>query len=970
MSNGESAWPSIPTATYRVQFNRAFTFKRATQLVPYLHELGITDLYCSPYFTAVPGSMHGYDVVDPTSLNPELGSTEDYQELVGTLRRHAMGQLLDVVANHMGITRAINGWWRDVLENGPSSPYAAFFDIDWDPVKSELRDKVLLPILGDHYGVVLENQELQLAYERGRFTVRYYDHSLPVAPKSSMLILAHRLDALVSEAGATSPHVMELQSIITALRNLPSRQERRPELVEERYREKEIIRARLSALYEGSAVIRQHLDENVRLINGSVADPKSFDLLDQILNDQAYRLAYWRVAAEEINYRRFFDINELAAIRMENPLVFEETHALLFRLLREGAVTGLRIDHVDGLYDPADYLQKLQAWARAELPGAVPGSDRPLYVVVEKILGVSEELPANWSVYGTTGYEFLALVNTLFVDPANARAFDSIYAHAVKDGESFDELSYQCKQLIMESSMASELNVLGHQLDRLSERDRRCRDFTLNSLTQAIREIIACFPVYRTYITAEEHGVLDRDRVFIWQAVALAKRRNPTVSRLVFDFVRDLLLRSGDSSELDREERLRFVMKFQQTTSPVTAKGVEDTAFYRYHRFVSLNEVGSDPHLFGTAPALVHQQLKVRQERWPMALSTSSTHDTKRSEDVRARLNALSELPKQWKERVTRWRKLNRKWKTVVDEEPVPGPPEEYLLYQILVGVWPLASMSAEEYEQFVGRIQAYMIKAVKEAKQHTSWVSSNREYEEAVSRFVASILDRSEANPFVADFLPFHSRVGQYGLYNSLAQLVIKLAAPGVPDFYQGTELWDFSLVDPDNRRPVDFQARAAMLADLRKAAADQDGRPALVRALLDARADGRIKLFVTSEGLRFRRAHQELFRHGRYAPLEGTGERAAHVFAFARSHADRSVVAAVPRLLTQVIPDAQTPPLDEAVWGKTWIVLPHVGEGRRFRNVFSGATLSTVLTEGRPGLPVGQMFADLPVALLVEEA
>lgn len=601
MSTGSAVPPFIPTATYRVQLNHRFTFKAAAQLIPYLHELGITDLYCSPYFKAVPGSMHGYDVVDPTRLNPELGSEADYQELVAALRRHGMGQVLDVVANHMGITpQATNEWWRDMLENGPSSPYASFFDIDWDPVKADLKDKVLLPILGDHYGVVLENQELELAYERGAFIVRYYEHSLPIAPKSSVMILAHRLEELFQEASANSPHVMELQSIITALRHLPSRQERSPELVEERYREKEIIKARLAALYDGSPTIRHHLDENVRLINGNRGDVHSFDLLDQILNDQAYRLAYWRVAAEEINYRRFFDINELAAIRMEDPAVFEESHALLFRLLKEGAVTGLRIDHVDGLYDPADYLSKLQAWARSTLPESPQAHDRPLYVVVEKILGVNEELPANWLVYGTSGYEFLALVNSLFVARANERAFDSIYAQFTKQASSFEELSYQCKQLIMESSMASELNVLGHQLDRLSEQDRRSRDFTLNSLTHAIREIIACFPVYRTYMTGGEFGVLDRDRVFIWQAVTRAKRRNPTVSRQVFDFVRDLLLRPVDPAEPALGERLRFVTKFQQTTSPVTAKGVEDTAFYRYHRFISLNEVGSDPHVFGT----------------------------------------------------------------------------------------------------------------------------------------------------------------------------------------------------------------------------------------------------------------------------------------------------------------------------------------------------------------------------------
>ncbi|HXH86068.1 MAG TPA: malto-oligosyltrehalose synthase, partial [Nitrospira sp.] len=690
--------PRTPVSTYRIQMNRSSTFRDVARLVPYLHELGITDLYCSPYFTAVSGSMHGYDVVDPTTLNPEIGTEEDYRAMVDELHQRGMGQLLDVVPNHMGITQQINGWWQDMLENGPSSPYASFFDIDWDPLKPELRDKVLLPILGDQYGVVLENQELRLVYEDGHFLIRYYEHRLPIAPKPSSLILAYRLPTLIQEAGANSSQVMELESIITALKHLPSRQERAPESIAERYREKEIIKRRLASLVDGSTMIRLFLDENIRLFNGTKGDPRSFDLLDEVLNDQAYRLAYWRVAAEEINYRRFFDINELAAIRMEDPVVFEETHKLVFQLVKEGAVTGLRIDHVDGLYDPADYLNKLQRWAKKELQVSAESADRPLYVVVEKILGVNESLPANWPVSGTTGYEFLAWLNALFVDRANERALDTIYTRFVGKDEPFEALTYRCKQLIMQASMASELNVLGHQLNRLSERDRRSRDFTLNSLTHAIQEIIACFPVYRTYITGEADGVLNRDRVFLWQAVSHAKRRNPAVSGLVFDFVRDLLLTPSSHGEQDREERLKFVTKFQQTTSPVTAKGIEDTAFYRYQRFISLNEVGSDPQQFGIAPSLVHQQLKSRQEHWPGALSTTSTHDTKRSEDVRARLNVLSEIPKQWKEHVTRWQKTTRGFKTKAGGEAVPGRNEEYLLYQTLIGVWPLEVMNDEGY--------------------------------------------------------------------------------------------------------------------------------------------------------------------------------------------------------------------------------------------------------------------------------
>ena len=958
--------PRIPLSTYRIQMNRTSTFRDVARIVPYLHDLGITDLYCSPYFTAVPGSMHGYDVVDPTTLNPEVGSEADYRAMVDELHQRGMGQLLDVVPNHMGITQQINAWWQDMLENGPSSPYASFFDIDWDPLKPELRDKVLLPILGDQYGVVLENQELRLVYEDGRFVIRYYEHRLPVAPKSSSLILAHRLPDLIHEVGANSPQVMELESIITALKHLPSRQERVRESVAERYREKEIIKRRLASLVDGSTTIRMFLDENVRLFNGTKGDPRSFDLLDHVLNDQAYRLAYWRVAAEEINYRRFFDINELAAIRMEDPAVFEETHQLVFRLVKEGSVTGLRIDHVDGLYDPADYLYQLQSWAKKELPAPADAMDRALYVVVEKILGINEPLPANWPVAGTTGYDFLAWLNALFVDSSNERAFDSIYTKFIGKDEPFETLTYRCKQLIMQASMASELSVLGHRLDRLSERDRRSRDFTLNSVTHAIQEIIACFPVYRTYITGEADGILDRDRVYLWQAVTHAKRRNPAVSGLVFDFVRDLLLKTADSGDQDRDEQLKFVMKFQQITSPVTAKGIEDTAFYRYQRFISLNEVGSDPQQFGIAPSLLHQHMKVRQKHWPGALSTTSTHDTKRSEDVRARLNVLSELPKAWKDHVTRWEKLNRGFKTKAEDESWPSRNDEYLLYQTLLGVWPLEKMDDEAYARFAERIQAYMNKAVKEAKEHSSWISPDAEYEGALRQFIARLLDRSSQNAFLDDFLSFQDRLAQYGLYNSLSQLLMKMAVPGVPDLYQGTELWDFSLVDPDNRRPVDYVERARLLADLTKAAASPSNRVALMQELFAQRMDGRIKLFVAAEGLRFRRDHRALFQAGDYVPLERMGEKGEQLFAFARIHGEESLVTLVPRLLTRVIPDAHTPPLGNDVWKDTWLAVPAWREGTTFRNIFTGASLTTITRDDRQVLPVGEILLHCPVAWL----
>ncbi|HNA85665.1 MAG TPA: malto-oligosyltrehalose synthase, partial [Nitrospira sp.] len=585
--------PRIPIATYRLQLNHTFTFRDAGRIVPYLYALGITDCYVSSILKAVPGSMHGYDLVDPECLNPELGTEEDFAAFTAALKQYDMGLLLDVVPNHMGIRSTENRWWWDVLEHGPGSRYATAFDIDWSPLKRELEDKVLLPILGEQYGAVLENQDIRLVYENGGFIVTYFQHRFPVAPQSWEGILSFRLEELTARVGEQDDHVQELLSILTALRNLPARKERDPKRIAERYREAHMIRRRLAALLQESETIRVHLSATVDTYNGVKGDSASFDRLDALLDEQSYRLASWRVASEEINYRRFFDINELAAIRTEETRVFQESHQLVFRLLKSGVATGLRIDHVDGLYDPEHYLVQLQEWAARELEPAASGEPASLFVVVEKILGKGESLPVTWPVSGTTGYDFLNLVNGLFVQSAKERSMDALYQRFVGQRIVYDDLVYLTKKLIMRASMSSELNVLGHQLNLLSEKDRQYRDFTLNSLTHAITELIACFPVYRSYITADQKDVLERDRTYIMMAVNRAKRRNPTLNSQVFDFVRDLLLkRLDDRIKLAGPDQVRFVTKFQQTTSPVTAKGIEDTAFYIYNRLVSLNEVG------------------------------------------------------------------------------------------------------------------------------------------------------------------------------------------------------------------------------------------------------------------------------------------------------------------------------------------------------------------------------------------
>lgn len=951
-------------ATYRLQLNTAFGFLRAREITAYLHELGITHCYSSSILAAMPGSMHGYDVIDPSRLNPDLGTEEEFEAWSHSLHDRGMELILDVVPNHMGIAKALNRWWYDVLENGSSSRYAGAFDIDWHPLKQELHNKVLLPILSDHYGVVLENQEITVAYEDDRFVVRCGDYRLPLAPKSWSTVLSHRLESLLSHDPSQSLHMddglTELQSILTAIRHLPDREDSTPDEREEREREKEVIRKRIAAVMADNQRIAAFIHNNIRFINGIVGEPRSFDLLDELLNQQAYRLASWKVASEEINYRRFFDINELAAIRVEECSVFEATHDLVFKLLRDGRVAGLRIDHVDGLYDPGGYLQQLQSWARRELNGDPP-ADRPLFVVVEKILGQGEPLPESWPIEGTTGYAFLNTVNGLFVDHTRERAFSDLYRRITGRSQPYADMAYEAKQLIMRVSMASEINVLGHQLNLLSERDRRSRDFTLNSLTNAIREIIACFPVYRTYVTVGAEPVSERDKAFIHRAVAQAKRRNPSVGGEVFNFIRGLLLKEHRPEVGKTDEYERFVMKFQQTTSPVTAKGIEDTVFYRYNRLLSLNEVGGEPQQFGIAPEAFHRRMADRQARWPKGLSATATHDTKRGEDARARLNVLSEIPDEWKARVTRWVKLNAKHRLRQEGEEIPDANDEYLLYQTLLGAWPLGDLSPDERDDFCSRIQQYMEKAIHEAKVHTSWINPNQEYDDGVRRFVQAILDSSRLNKFLDDFLPFKERIAGAGLFNSLAQTLLKITAPGTPDFYQGCELWDWSLVDPDNRRPVDYARRHTLLQELKQVLQRPDRAEAVQDLVRDA-ADGRIKLYLILAGLHCRRTYADVFEYGRYVPLEAEGPEASHLLAFARLHETHMVMVAVPRLAA--IRSVNT----RSIWDETWITMPSEWGALQFRDVLTGRTIMAERKGERCMVRAAEVFAGCPVGLLVK--
>ncbi|MDD5250324.1 MAG: malto-oligosyltrehalose synthase [Rhodocyclaceae bacterium] len=954
----------IPLATYRIQLNRHFTLAQATALVPYWHALGISHLYTSPYLKARAGSDHGYDITDHGSINPEVGDTAELARFAAALKSRGMGQIIDVVPNHMGVLGGDNPWWLDVLENGQASAYAGYFDIEWQPLKDDLRGKVLLPVLGAQYGRVLEGGELVLALDaaRGELCLHYYQHRFPIDPRLYPRVLGRGIERLAARLGPEHPDTLDLLSLITAFGHLPAHTEIAPEQVAERARDKEIHKRRLAALVGRSADVALFLAENVAACNGTPGKPESWDELHALIKEQAWRLANWRVAADEINYRRFFDINDLAALRMESEAVFRDTHRLVLDWIKAGIADGVRVDHPDGLLDPGQYFRRLQR--------AAGGSEtaRPLYLVAEKILAGHEHLPHDWPVYGTTGYSFANLVNGLFVDAASERHLDRIYAAFSGEKQDFAEIARRAKKLVMRSAMAGELNVLASQLSRIASASRYTCDFTVNSLRDALGDIVAAFPVYRTYVTPA--GVADDDRRHIDWAVALAKKKSRAADVSVFDFVRDALTGVLAAGKLPgyAERVFDFAMKFQQFTGPVAAKGVEDTGFYIYNRLVSLNEVGGDPRRFGVGVATFHRASQERALRWPHTLLATSTHDTKRSEDVRARIDVLSEMPLEWLQRLRRWRRLNRGKKLLVDARPAPSANDEYLFYQTLLGVWPLTAPDAAGRDRLRERIAAYMLKAVREAKVNSAWLNPDADYEKALAGFVADLLAGTGKHLFLDDFLPFQQRVARFGLFNSLSQTLLKIASPGVPDFYQGNELWDFSLVDPDNRRPVDYAVRQALLRDI-ASPPDRGGGElaAWARDLLEHMEDGRIKFYATWRGLHMRRQLPQLFQGGLYLPLRATGARAEHVCAFARRSARHAALVVAPRLFVRLMNGAPLP-LGAAVWQDTRLELPAELAGMRFINVFTGEPGVLEEHEGKPSLPLAAALAHFPVALFCD--
>ncbi|KAF1049875.1 malto-oligosyltrehalose synthase [Xylophilus sp.] len=941
----------IPRATYRVQFHAGYTFADATRAVGYLHALGISHLYSSPYLKARPGSTHGYDVVDPTQLNPEVGTDAEHAALCDALAARGMGQVLDIVPNHMGVLEADNPWWQDLLEHGAASPHAATFDIEWNAVADGLQGRVLLPILGDHYGRVLESGELQLRFDaaHGRFAVHYWGHHAPIDPQHYGRILSV-LPAPVSGNDGDSHALAEVQSLLDAFSHLPQRDAVGGDSRAARLRDAPLLQRRLAEAAAAHGWLREWIRASLLLLNGHAGDTASFDALDALLHDQAYRLADWRVAGDDINYRRFFDVNGLAAVRMEEPAVFEATHARVLQWLADGRITGLRIDHPDGLADPGAYLARLQSRhaAQARAAGREP---RALYVVVEKILADHEPLPEDWPVHGDTGYRFASLVNGLFVEPASKAAFDDAYAAFTDDVRSYEDTAYACKKLIIDTTLASDLGWLTETLYRIVRADRRACDFTRHRLRAALAEVAAGFPVYRTYVGAHGEAASAADARHIAWAVAAAARRLGSAERGLLDYLGPIL--SGEDGP-EPALRRRFVRRWQQFTAPVMAKSIEDTTFYRHVRLASLNDVGSEPRRFGISAAAFHATNLQVSRRRPHPLLATSTHDSKRSEDVRARLNVLSEIPALWEDTVLALSQTGERLRTTAvlrADAPAPSRADEWSLYQALVGIWPAGPTDA----------------AAREAKRETNWLCPDEAYEAALD----SHIDRCLASEgFVQTLEAFVQAIAPYGFRNSLAQLALKLTAPGVPDIYQGCEQWNFSLVDPDNRRPVDFDALAAGLAEVQALHADgAHPTPAQWQDLLPAVpavSDGRIKQLVTWRLLQLRAAQADLFRHGSYLPLAVVGPAEVHAIGFARIREGRAVVVIAARLLYG---------LAAGGWRGTRIAIaaahPALEKTGAWRNLLTGAVLPPEPGDGYEldsllG-EIGPATSRLPFAVLV---
>ena len=934
-------------SVYRLQVFKDFPFERAEAILPYLKKLGISTLYLSPITKAREGSNHGYDVVDPTQVNPELGGHEGFERLYQAAKELGLNILLDIVPNHMAVSLE-NPWWRDILEHGPSSPYAHFFDIDWNPSFGPVENRVLLPVLGRPFGEALENGELSVIFEAGSFWLEYSDNRLPIEPKSYSLILNKDLASFKERSQPDPGAFKELMAILDVLEELPLHTDTTHAALQKRRALTLEVKQRLSNLHEASQAFQAFLQEGLCGLSGTKDDQESFLGLESLLLKQPYQLVFWQAGLKEINFRRFFDVNELVGVCVEKEDVLVATHALIFDLAAQGKVAGLRIDHIDGLFDPEGYLKGLVSGLQAR--------GNPCPIVVEKILAHGEWLPKSWLVRGTTGYDFLNATTRLFVDPNGKQALEGLNADLNPKFLPFRQVVQKSKRLVIEASFQSEVTALWYRLSILAKAYRYALDLPLRELRKLLEEVSAELDVYRTYIRDLSPSKEDKERIF--EAIGRAKALNKTLEERGFRFLGDLLTLQVPRhlEESYGKDWLAFVMDWQQFSSPVMAKGYEDTALYNYPRLVSLNEVGGDPECFGDDPLAFHTFIHDRAKSAPGSLSASSTHDTKRSEDVRARISVLSELPSEFRRHVKAWRRYLAPARTRVGRESYPDPNAELLFYQTLLGAWPL---DKSELEGLPDRMAAYMLKTAKEAKAKTNWIKPNEPYERALEAFVRNALDQKASEGFLKAFLDFQPAVAFYGALNSLSQATLKLMAPGVPDTYQGTELWDFSLVDPDNRRPVDYAKRRAMLDGLQARAAK--GLHELLRDLLASWEDGRVKLYVTWRLLTLRQKNSDLFLEGDYLPLEVVGKKKDHAVAFQRRLKDRSAIVVIPRL-TSALTKPGIFPLGKAAWGKTTLEMPK-DSPKRFRSVLTAQDIES--SQGK--LPLASVFSGFPIGVFL---
>ncbi|MFH1440467.1 MAG: malto-oligosyltrehalose synthase [Candidatus Omnitrophota bacterium] len=924
----------IPISTYRIQFNHNFDFKSAGKIISYLAELGISDLYASPVFKAKKGSLHGYDIVDSRQLNPELGSQSDFDQLISEVKNKGLFWLQDIVPNHMAFDSQ-NTILMDVLEKGKESPYYNFFDIDWDHPYESIKGRILAPFLGKFYAEALENGEIQLNYDESGLTIKYYDLKFPLKIESYIEVFEHNLGGLEQALGSNDYDFTSFLGALHFLKNFISSEQTsiQPE---------QIIQSKKTfwQLYSSNQRIKDFIEENIKSFNGIKGQPESFNALDKLISQQSFRLSFWKVAAEEINYRRFFTINELISLKVEDETVFNFTHELIFKLINEGKFSGIRVDHVDGLYDPAAYLKRL----RSKMPDT--------YIIVEKILESKEELPHSWPVQGTTGYDFMNYVNGVFCKKDNDKEFSKLYYKFTEIHTSYEDLVCAKKRLIIGKHLAGNIDNLAHLLKRISAKDRYGRDITLYGLRRALVEVMTHFPVYRTYINQEIFT--ENDKSYIKETIAQSRKEIPGLI-YEFNFIEKfLLLEFHDSlSERERQEWINFVMSFQQYTAPLMAKGFEDTILYTYNKLISLNEVGGNPNLFGYLPEEFHRFNKQRIESFPYTVNATSTHDVKRGEDIRARINVLSEIPREWQDCLKSWSKLNQIRKKKANNINMLDENDEYFIYQTILGAFPFEH---EQIPNFIERMKEYVIKAVREAKVHTAWIKSDTDYENACLNFIGAILNNSEDNKFMQAFMPFQKKIAHYGVFNSLSQVFLKLTCPGVPDFYQGAELWDLSLVDPDNRRLVDFNKREIFLNEIKS----RLNNPLdLINELLLDKQDGRIKLYLIYSLLQARKQRQDFFQNAAYIPLEVEGAYKNNIIAFARKYNNDCAIFAAARFFTSLVKEDALP-LGIQVWADTNIIIP-----KELANSWKDVIIKQNI-DNMEKLPAGKLFEYLPVCFL----